>query len=94
LIELTFVGQTFIELIGFRCDDRAIGQFCVWVVDKDLEEIAYIEGKNEDGAEPITGFNLGKFSVPHLKAIFPMARCRREMEQDRVRLDCDTMESI
>jgi hypothetical protein len=67
--------------LGFRCDDRGVGTFRVWVVDSNVEEIAYLEGKNKEGSEPDLGFNLRGFNKETLKAIFHMARCRRELER-------------
>jgi hypothetical protein len=67
--------------MGFRCDDKAMGKFRVWVVDSNMEEIAYLEGNNEDDATPTTGFDLRSFTSEFLKAIFNMARCRRELER-------------
>jgi hypothetical protein len=67
--------------LGFRCDDMSMGKFRVWVFDKSLEDVVYMEGKNNPKTVPTIGFNFMTLDAPVLKDIFHMARCRRELER-------------
>lgn len=67
--------------LGFRCDDMGVGRFRVWVFDESLEDLVYMEGKNQDGTVPTIGFDFINTDSSVLKSIFHMARCRRELER-------------
>jgi hypothetical protein len=69
--------------LGFRCNDKGLGDFRVWVVDDQLNDIAYIEGKNSDKPSIQAGYNVKNFTHDLLEEIFQMARYRREMERVR-----------
>jgi hypothetical protein len=75
-VQVRFVVQEI--AMGFQCYDRGVGWFRVSVLDKNVEEVAYMEGANSDEAPLEVGSNIKGFPDPVLREMFQMARCRRE----------------
>lgn len=75
-VRVRFVVQEI--AMGFQCDDKGVGWFRVTVLDRNVEEVAYMEGANTDDAVLEVGYNSHEFPDAVLQEMFQMARCRRE----------------
>ena len=75
-VRVRFVVQEI--AMGFQCDDKGVGRFRVRVLDRNVEEVAYLEGANSDDAALEVGINNKGFPDAVLREMFQMARCRRE----------------
>src|SRR5208283_684558 len=75
-VRVRFVVQEI--AMGFQCYDKGVGWFRVTVLDRNVDEVAYMEGVNSDNAALEVGFNNKSFPDAVLREMFQMARCRRE----------------
>ena len=67
--------------LRFKCDDKGMGDFRVFIYNSQNELIAYMEGKNKVKTSPKIGQNINKYSRDFLFNCFHMARCNREFER-------------
>lgn len=81
--------------LGIQCDDKDIGNFRVFVIDVELNEIVYMEGVNHHKTEKLDIFFNRKYNIKEgkynrkylsdeiLLNIFHLARCWREHKRTK-----------